>query len=63
MRGDHNYIFTRLRLQSSLRLLRRAYARLFNSGRLKQPLELVMCMGETPITCADSVCLRESKRL
>jgi hypothetical protein len=52
MRGDHNYIFSRLRLQSSLRLMRRAYNRLYKDGSLRKPLDLVMCIGETPITCA-----------
>ena len=47
--GDHNYVFTRLRLQSALRFLRRAYARLYERGRLPAALELVLCAGETPV--------------
>ena len=41
--GDHNHIYTRLRLQSALRLVLRAYERLYALGRLVKPLELLLC--------------------
>ena len=51
--GDHNYIFTRLRLQSALRFLHRAYRRLHANGKLPAAVELVICAGETPVNFGD----------
>jgi hypothetical protein len=51
--GDHNHVFSRLRLQSALRLLMRAYERLHSLGRLTQPLELIVCPNETPVNLGD----------
>ena len=51
--GDHNHVFTRLRLQSALRLLLRAYQRLHASGQLRKPVELILCPNETPINFGD----------
>ena len=51
--GDHNYIFTRLRLQSTLRFLLRAYRRLHANGKLPASVELVICAGETPVNFGD----------
>ena len=51
--GDHNHVYTRLRLQTMLRLLLRAYERLFALGRLTEPLELLLCPNETPVNFGD----------
>ena len=51
--GDHNYIFTRLRLQSTLRFLLRAYRRLHANWKLPASVELVICAGETPVNFDD----------
>ena len=47
--GDFNHVYTRLRLQSALRLLLRAYQRLHSLGSLPQPLELIFCPNEVPV--------------
>ena len=51
--GDHNHVYTRLRLQTSLRMLLRAYQRLYALGRLKEPMELILCPNETPVNFGD----------
>ena len=51
--GDHNHVYTRLRLQSALRLLMRAYQRLYAQGELPDPLELLICPNETPVNFGD----------
>ena len=37
------------RLQTALRLLLRAYQRLYTLGRLTEPIELLLCPNETPV--------------
>lgn len=51
--GDHNHVFTRLRLQTAMRLLLRAYQRLHSRGQLQDPLELILCPNETPVNFGD----------
>lgn len=51
--GDYNHVYTRLRLQSMLRLLLRTYERLHASGTLTQPVELIICPNETPVNLGD----------
>ncbi|KAL1512338.1 hypothetical protein AB1Y20_005600 [Prymnesium parvum] len=47
--GDHNYVFSRLRMAAMLRLLWRAYRRLYRLGRLPHAVELLLCANETPV--------------
>ena len=53
MAGDHNHVYTRLRLQSALRLQLRAYQLLHALRRLTEPLELVLCPTRTPVNFGD----------
>jgi hypothetical protein len=51
--GDHNHVYTRLRLQTAMRMLQRSYQRLHALGRLSEPMELILCPNETPINLGD----------
>ena len=51
--GDYLHGLARARMHNALRLLLGAYERQFARGRLPQPVELVMCFGETAVNLGD----------